>query len=253
VLNGDKESVGRSVSSISKQYDQRALVALAIGVYNLVQNYLIPRSAYVPANMVATYGLVRMARRGGCSREDLGLDLSQASDGLSLGMLGAGVAVSLSTAGALNSRSRRYFLDQRARDQGTAEVAYNALVRFPLGTALFEEVAFRGVVEAVWRHEGASETAAALADAALFTAWHLVPTAQALAGNPAAEKLPSRSSRAMAVGGGALLSGLGALGFGWLRRRSGSVLAPWLTHAAFNTASYLTGVIVWRRAGSGGG
>lgn len=228
----------------------RDLVAMAIGVYNLVQNYLVPRSAYVPTNLTVAAGLVWLARRSGCTWEELGLDRQANREGLRLGAAGAGVAVSLSAVAVLHPRMRRLLLDERARGQSTGEIVYNSTVRFPLGTALFEEIVFRGIVEGVWLNEGSSATASTLADAALFTAWHLVPTARVLGGSPAGDKLDTLLSRGAAVVGGALTTGIAALGFAWMRRSSGSVVAPWLTHAAFNTASYLAGVIAWRRSGS---
>ncbi|MFA9564871.1 MAG: hypothetical protein ACERLM_09225, partial [Acidimicrobiales bacterium] len=46
-------------------------------------------------------------------------------------------------------RVRRQFADDRVRAESGREVAYETLARIPIGTALFEEVAFR--VEGVER------------------------------------------------------------------------------------------------------
>lgn len=230
--------------------EPRASIAVAICGYNLVQNYLVPRAAYVPTNLAAAAGLVHLARLHGFTDDQLGLTKDRVGDGLRLGLAGAGAAASLSVASALSPWARGYLLDERAQDQSGAELTYNAMIRFPLGTAFFEEVVFRGVVEGVWQQSGASPSASVLADAILFAAWHIVPTARALPGNPVGSELQSSWSRALAVLAGAAASGLAAFGFSWLRRRSGSVIAPWLTHAALNTSSYLAGVVVWRLAGS---
>jgi membrane protease YdiL (CAAX protease family) len=122
------------------------------------------------------------------------------------------------------------------------------LVRLPLGTALFEEVAFRGVVEGVWRRSGASRREAVTAAAVAFGLWHLIPGTQALNGNPLDARVGTARSRAGVVTVGAFLTGLASLGLSGLRERSGSLAAPWLTHAAINSAMYLSGVSAWRRA-----
>ncbi len=145
--------------------------------------------------------------------------------------------------------TRPYLLDRWASDQEWRDFAYKTLLRLPPGTALFEEVAFRGVVEGVWRLDGATEREAALAAAISCALWHLIPAADALAGNPADTRLASQWWRAAAaVLFGAALTGFASLGFSWTRRRSGSLVAPWSTHTAFSITGYLAGVVAWRRS-----
>lgn len=220
----------------------------AIGGFNLVQNLLIPDRAYVPANLAATAGLVALARHQGCSWDDLGLDPSHVIPGLRLGAWGAALAGAATAAALAGPASRRYFLDDRAAAQRGGDVLYRSLVRFPLGTALFEEVAFRGVVAATWQRSGSSKLESAVAAAIAFGAWHIVPGKDALAGNPLGSRFNSGVSRSAAVAAGAVATGLASLGFSWMRERSGSLLAPWITHAAINSTMYLAGVAVWRRA-----
>lgn len=227
---------------------KRATVVAAVIAYNLVQNLVVPRAGYVPANVIAGGGLVALARRYGCSWDDLGLDGARARSGMKLGMAGTVVTAGVTLAGALHPRARRYLLDQRAAAQTGRDIAYQALIRFPVGTALFEEVAFRGVVYGVWRREGSSDRVAALATGAVFGLWHLIPTARALAGNPAANQVASLPSRAGAVAAGAALTGVASLGLSWLRKASGSLIAPWLIHAGINCFGYLAGVAAWRRS-----
>jgi membrane protease YdiL (CAAX protease family) len=124
-----------------------------------------------------------------------------------------------------------------------------------LGTALFEEVAFRGVIYGTWRHSGASPRTAAVVTAAAFGLWHLIPSGQALRGNPLSARIRTRRAEAGVVVAGALLTGISSLGFSWMRRRSGSLIAPWIAHAAINTFTYLAGVGAWGRSATstGGG
>jgi membrane protease YdiL (CAAX protease family) len=120
-----------------------------------------------------------------------------------------------------------------------------------MGTALFEEIAFRGVIEAMWRRSGASQQRAATVAAITFGVWHLLPGREALTGNPLSIRLTGRRSHAAVVLVGALFTGVSSLGFSWMRRRTGSLIAPWMAHAAINSAGYLAGVFAWRRAVAG--
>lgn len=225
----------------------RVVPVVAVGVYNLVQNLMVPPPAYVPSNLAVTGALVAWARSQGCSWDDLGLDLSRAGAGARLGAAGAGLAAAVALSVISHPEARGYLLDERAAGQRNRDVAYRSMVRFPLGTALFEEVAFRGVISGVWRRSGGSKVEAALATAITFGLWHLIPASDALVGNPLDSRLSSRRSRVGVVVTGAVATGLASLGFSWMRERSGSLMAPWMTHAAINGAVYLAGVAAWRR------
>lgn len=227
-------------------FSARPTVVAIISGYNLIQNLVLSSSMYVPVNIVLGAGLVALARRNGSSWADLGLDPARAADGLRLGAGVAGVVGVGALLGALHPGVRPQLLDERAADQEAPDVLYNTLVRFPLGTALFEEVAFRGVVEAIWRQDGGTERDAGRAAAMLFGLWHLVPTRAALSGNPATTDLRTDASRAVGVAAGAIVTGIASLGLSWMRRRSDSLVASWLAHTAVSSAGYLASVAAWR-------
>ncbi len=224
-------------------------MAAIIGGYNLAQNLALPTSLYVPANIVVSAGLLALARRYGCSWDELGLDPRRTGEGLGLGLAASGVVAAGAASALSHPALRRHLLDQRAADQDQGDVVYHTLVRFPFGTALFEEVAFRGVVEGIWRRSGATEREAAFAAAVLFGLWHLIPTRDVIAGNQFAGNLRTDKARAGAVLAGAAVTAAASLGFSWLRKRSGSLAAPWLAHTAVSCAGYLAGVAAWRRHG----
>jgi membrane protease YdiL (CAAX protease family) len=225
----------------------RWAVLVSLGAYNLVQNLVIPARAYVPLNLGATVGLVTLARRQGCTWDDLGLEPANIRRGLRVGVVGVAVSAAVAAV-TLNHRSLApYLLDQRAAGQRSGDVLFRVLVRLPLGTALFEEVAFRGAIEGIWQRSGASKREAALAAAVAFGLWHLIPGTHALNGNPLDLRMNTVRSRAAVVTLGAVVTGIASLGLSRLRNRSCSLVAPWLTHAAINSAMYLTGVAAWRR------
>ncbi len=227
------------------------MVSVALAGYNLIQNRALPGSLYVPTNIAVSVGLIALARRRGCSSGDLGLEVGKVDEGVRLGTLTAGLIAIGAVAAGRGERTQRLLRDERVADQGRGDVVYHTLVRFPLGTALFEEVAFRGVVEGIWRRSGATEREAALAAAVLFGLWHVVPTNDAITGSPLAGNLRTNRSRAAAVLAGAGATAAASLGFSWLRKRSGSLLAPWLAHTAVSCAGYLAGVAAWRRHNGG--
>lgn len=216
-----------------------------LAAYNLIQNLVLPNRLYVPSNLAVSIALVAQARRHGSGWSDLRLGRDRLGSGLVWGAtttsIGAGVISLLRLSGS------GILLDRRAADHEPGERLFRAAIRFPLGTALFEEVAFRGVIEATWRQAGASGRKAAGVSALTFAAWHVIPTSRALEGSPMRARFESAPSRTVAVLGGAALAGLAGAGLSWLRERSGSLLAPWLVHAGFNTIGYLAADAAWRR------
>ncbi|MDF1597815.1 MAG: CPBP family intramembrane metalloprotease [Acidimicrobiia bacterium] len=221
----------------------------ALAAYNLVQNLVIPENAYVPANLVVTAGLVAFARNSGMPLDAIGLGEAQLGDGL---RLGGTVAAALGAAFIAASSTRlldRWLLDERARGHESGGAAYRSLVRFPLGTALFEEVAFRGVLDGLWRRRAGAHTARLVGSAA-FGAWHLLPTFRGYPGMGIRNgRSASIRERCIAALSGAVITGLSGFGFTALRERSDSVAAPWLTHAAINAGSYLLARRAWQATG----
>src|SRR5687768_12783917 len=95
----------------------RLATVLAIGGYNLIQNLVLPASAYVPANLVASLGLINLARRHGCTWDDLGLSASRVRDGARLGIGGAAAAAALAMAMSAHEPTEKYLFDERAAGQ----------------------------------------------------------------------------------------------------------------------------------------
>jgi membrane protease YdiL (CAAX protease family) len=217
---------------------------VALGAYNNVINrHPWHYQRYVTLNACATGVTVAAAAASGLTAADMGFGRAEWSPGwLGIGaaaLVGAGwivVATVPATRPVLNDK-RITSLDGRA-------VAYQAVVRIPIGTVLWEEVAFRGVLQAALRRI-LPETAAIAATSAVFGVWHIRPTLQALRVNGLASNRGQVAARVAAgvaatAAGGALLS--------WLRARSGSLTAPVLVHLATNSGGQ---VAAWAAASLG--
>jgi membrane protease YdiL (CAAX protease family) len=131
------------------------------------------------------------------------------------------------------------FADDRVLGVGTAGLLFHTLVRIPLGTALFEEVAFRGVLPALGRRVLTPLRANLLA-ATLFGLWHLLPTASVATGNAGVAGIPDE----IVLAGGVVGTAAAGLGFSWLRDRRG-LAAPVLLHATVNSAAF---AVAWALA-----
>lgn len=217
-----------------------------IAGHNLAQNSIFNEKGYVRANVVITAALVGLGASSGSTLADMGLsprltsrDWRTASTAASACALTTVLAVSYPV-------SRSIFLDERARDDGARVIVEKVIVRFPLGTALFEEVAFRGVLPRILAR---SRVTGHVLSSMMFALWHVIPTARVLRGNP----LNQRANNPMlVVATGSITAGLAGLLLSNARERSGSVALPWMLHSMFNIITYLGGVIAWRIDGKRG-
>jgi membrane protease YdiL (CAAX protease family) len=218
-------------------------VAIAVGVLavrNGVGEFGLPL-LYVPVNLATATVLAIVSCSSGLSARELGLSRAAAPRGAVVGVAVAAIVVAGIATGAAVPVTRPWFQDQRMADVDTAvELAYEALVRIPLGTAFLEEFAFRGVLLGLLARMGPMKTAVAVSSL-LFGLWHVRPTLGALATNDLAE---GAWTRAGAVTAAVALTTIGGLLFCALRLASGSLVAPLIVHAATNSAAIVAAYIV---------
>ena len=194
----------------------------------------LPAPAYVPVNVGAATVLVALARRSGLSWAALGLGRHHVGRGLRVGGAAASVATAAMLAGAAFPTTRGFLDDERvAVDAGASELYYQVLVRIPVGTVAFEELAFRGVLLALLARR-LSLKAAVVVDSALFGLWHIVPTLATARANEIAG--PARMGL---VVGAVVVTGVGGVVFCALRLGGRHLLAPAMLHVAFNDVGYL--------------
>lgn len=230
-----------------------AVVLLTLVIVN-VWVHVGPRRAQLVTGPLAAALLLGVGRAAGLSWDELGLGPGSLARGARWGGLCAGIVVAGFAVVLAVPPAHRFFRDVRYR-LGIRPALATALLAVPLGTVVFEEVAFRSVL---W---GLAEDAkgpvwATAATSLLFGAWHVLPALDLARTNTALSGSGSRAKLVATVLGTVAFTATAGVLFAELRRHSGSLLAPVLLHWAVNAAGVLGSAIVWaisrgpsRRAG----
>jgi uncharacterized protein len=222
-----------------------AIIALIcfLVAYNNVLNLWPPFNgpAYVPLNVAAALVLLTIGMSTmGLDPRDLGLDGGH----LAGAVTGLAVAAALAAPLLLLSRSRRaarVIADERVAKLAGAELAFQVLVRIPLGTALLEELAFRGILLGAMAPHG--NVAAIVTSSVVFGLWHITPTHNLILANRADV---SHRAVAAAICGAVLFTTLAGMGLSLLRIRSGTLAAPFALHATLNSLATVAAVVAHR-------
>lgn len=220
-----------------------ALIAAALVAYNSVMNLWPPFHgwAYVPVNLAMTALLVTLALGPGTSSPtEVGLDGGWEDAGA-----GAGLALLVASpllGGLCSERGLRFLADRRVEGSSLRKIVYRAAVRIPFGTALVEEVAFRGVLFAMWASRGGF-TAAVISSVA-FGGWHIVPGLNLVRANRPDATFAARWTSVLA--GVVLTAGAGFV-LSWLRVETGSLAAPVAMHATVNSVTVIFAGAAHRR------
>lgn len=230
----------------------RASLLLAVGVLAAVAfaGRVGPRHTMVVAGPVGAVAMLVVGRRAGLTLDAVGLDRRTWRRGAAYAAVSVAAVGAVYTVGVLVPATRAAFLDERYRDD-VRTALLNAFVVIPLGTVLFEEVAFRGVLWGLARDRYGTVRATAVS-AALFGCWHVLPSLRLNEVNPAVADLvgPGAGGRALAVAGAVVFTAAAGVLLCELRRRSGSLLAPAGLHWAVNGLGVLVSAGVAPSLGS---
>lgn len=182
--------------------------------------------------LAAAAALALVGRASGLSWADVGLARSTWRRGLiwalvSLGVVIAGYALVLAT-------PLDVLLDDDRYDEGWRQAWVTALVVVPLGTVLWEELAFRGVLWAQLRRRWTTRVAT-IASSLLFGLWHALPALRFADANEAVGAVADSSNATV----GTVIVTIVATAAGGVilcevRRRSDSLLASIGLHWAIN-------------------
>jgi len=212
--------------------------ALVLG-YGAVLTEVVPHAAYLPVNLSVAAAAVWLTHRLGVSWRDLGLARDSMRAGLRLGLWWALPIVCVVAIGVAVPLSRPLFHDASVLRLGSHRALFEGLVRIPLGTALAEELLFRGALLGLYLRRHRPAVAVVLASV-VFGLWHTLPTLGTLSSNQVAADVTGGHLVARIAAVCAVVVGTGTVGawFCWLRLRSGSIVAPWLAHAAVNMSAF---------------
>jgi len=192
---------------------------------------------------VAAALLLLVGRAAGLSWAQLGLGSGAAVQGLLWGGAAVACVTLVYAVGLALPVTRGLFRDARHRVGARSTILRAGLV-VPLGTVVFEEVAFRGVLwgllevahGAVW---------ATGASAVLFGFWHVLPAVDGARENAPSGQV-TRVDLLRQVAGTVVFTALAGVAFGVLREQSGSLIAPGLLHWATNGLGVVAAALAWR-------
>ena len=220
-----------------------AVVIVVLAAVNVIDASVAHASLVL--GPVGAAGFLAIARWAGLSWQELGLGRGTWRRGLiwAAGAIGA-VAVVFALGAAL-PLTRDAFRDARYH-LGWEHALLTAFLLIPLGTVLFEEVAFRGVLWGLLRR-GRGTLTATVVSSALFGVWHVLPSLGLATDNQAIGNAVGKgtSGEAISVLGTVLFTALSGVVFCELRRRSGSLLASIGLHWATNGLGVLAAASIW--------
>ncbi len=210
-----------------------------LGVTAILVGTVVPAWAYPLVNTAVAVALVAIALSAGATATAVGLVLGRRTVlAAAIGLVS--VAAVLAIGWALPP-IREVFTASPAASITSADLLWAVLIRVPLGTVLLEEVAFRGVLPALLGADGRRWSwKPVLGASGLFGLFHIFPALRQgqcdeLAVHslfcPAGPVLGPAAVMIMAVGLGVLLC--------LVRHIGGGLLAPFVVHAAANSAGYL--------------
>jgi uncharacterized protein len=224
-----------------------AVVVVILALTNLIAHFTTPWAgvATVP---VAAVGLVILMRCNGLGWADLGLGREDWKSGVGYALAAVALVVSVIAVGVLLPMTRPMFLNHHYATLSGALIA--SLVVIPLQTVIPEELAFRGVLHGTlnraWGFRGV-----ALGGSLLFGLWHIATSLGLTSGNVGFTRVFGGGIIGILAGVTMAVVATSAAGlvFTWLRRRSGSLIAPIALHWSLNGVGALAAALVWHLSG----
>lgn len=219
------------------------LVVVVLAITNVIAHFTAPLAAIVMVPTAAV-GLLVLVRARGIGWSELGLGREHWRSGARYAAAAVGLVLAVIAVGALLPWTRPMFLNDRYATLSGAVLA--SMVIIPLQTVIPEELAFRGVLhgalDRAWGFRGV-----AAAGSALFGLWHITTSLGLTAGNVGFTRVLGGGFLGMLAGviGAVLATAAAGFVFTWLRRRSGSLLAPIALHWSLNGMGALAAALVW--------
>ena len=228
-------------------YVDIGVVVVVLAIANLIAHFTTAWAniATVPAVAI---GLLLMVRARGLGWTELGLGREHWRSGARYAAAAVGLVVTVIAVGALLPWTRPMFLNDQYATLSGALVA--SMIIIPLQTVIPEELAFRGVLhgtlDRAWGFRGV-----AAAGSLLFGLWHIATSLGLTSSNVGFTRILGGGVFGMLAGIVLAVLATAAAGFvfTWLRRRSGSLIAPIALHWSLNGMGALAAAVVWHVSG----
>jgi membrane protease YdiL (CAAX protease family) len=228
-------------------YVDVALVVVVLALTNLIAHFTTPWAgvATVPA---AAVGLVLLLRFNGLGWAELGLGRDHWKSGAAYALGAMALVVTVIAVGVLLPLTRPMFMNNHYATMSGALVA--SMIIIPLQTVIPEELAFRGVLHGAlnraWGFRGV-----AVAGSLLFGLWHIATSVGLTSSNVGFTRLFGGGIVGMLAGVtlAVIATAMAGFVFSWLRRRSGSLIAPIALHWSLNGLGALAAALVWHLSG----
>src|ERR1700748_1797634 len=240
------------VSQLAALHHFRVYLDIAVGVVvlaltNLIAHFTTPWAsvATVPA---AALGLLVLLKSRGLGWSELGLGREHWKSGAWDALGAIALLLTVIAVGALLPWTRPMFMNNHYATLSGALIA--SMVIIPLQTVIPEELAFRGVLHGAlnraWGFRGV-----AVAGSLLFGLWHIATSLGLTSSNVGFTRLFGGGVVGMLAGVTLAVIATATAGFvfSWLRRRSGSLIAPIALHWSLNGLGALAAALVWHLSG----
>jgi membrane protease YdiL (CAAX protease family) len=226
-----------------RTYVDIAVVVVVLAITNLVAHFTTPWAgvATVPA---AAVGLLVLVRSRGLGWSELGLSREHWKAGAGYALAAVAVVTTVVAIGALLPWTRPMFMNNNYATVSGALIA--SMIIIPLQTVIPEEVAFRGVLHGAlnraWGFRGV-----AAAGSLLFGLWHIATSLGLTSSNVGFTRIFGGGVVGTMAGVVLAVAATGVAGFvfTWLRRRSGSLIAPIALHWSLNGMGALAAAVVF--------
>lgn len=231
--------------AVVRRWAVPAAVVAALALYCVGRSLWLDGSWHPWANTLAGVVVLGLGLAIGLDRSDLGLESRNLGRGLRYGLAFWGIVATVLVVVALIPATRDSLQDD-STIVSTGAMLRRTLIVIPLGTALLEEAAFRGVLlglfakrTTIWR--------AAWMSSVVFGLWHIPPTINSADGSGAiGDASRGGGSTALVVVGVVLAMTLAGMVFCWLRIRSKSLVAPFVAHWGINATAFFVAWVVSR-------
>ncbi|MBV8965772.1 MAG: CPBP family intramembrane metalloprotease, partial [Mycobacteriaceae bacterium] len=227
-------------------YADIAVVVVVLAVTNVVAHFTTPWASVATVPAVAA-GLLVLLRSRGLGWTELGLGREHWRSGAGYAAVAVVLVITVIAVGASLPWTRPMFMNNHYATVSGALVA--SMVIIPLQTVIPEEVVFRGVLHGAltraWGFRGVAVTGSLL-----FGLWHVVTSLGLTSSNVGFTRLLGAGFVGELAGVLLAVAATAAAGFVfiWLRRRSGSLLAPIALHWSLNGLGALAAALVWHLA-----